>query len=170
METTLKTRLKKEALTGAKQGWHSFIWMVEIIVPVSLIMAILQWSGWLGNVNHYLQPAMSFLNLPPEAAFPIISSILINIYAVIAILTIVPFSLGQMTLIAIFALVAHNMIIEGVIQHRSGINFIKASLLRLITAIVLVFIVSRFFSGTVQSITVAVTVTAQPAFLTMLRS
>ena len=41
METTLKTRLKKEALTGAKQGWYSFLWMAEIIVPISLIMAVL---------------------------------------------------------------------------------------------------------------------------------
>jgi hypothetical protein len=170
METNLKSKLKKEALIGAKQGWHSFVWMAEIIVPVSFIMAILQWSGWLGNVNQYLQPVMSFLNLPPEAAFPIISGILINIYAVIAILTIVPFSLGQMTLIGIFTLVAHNIFIEGIIQHRSGINFIKASLIRIITAIVLVFIVSRFFSGTIQSITVMATDAAQPVFLTMLRS
>jgi hypothetical protein len=154
MENTLKPRLKKETITGAKQGWHSFIWMVEIIIPVSLLIAVLKWTGWLTNVNHIMQPVMSFLKLPPEAALPIISGVLINIYAVIAILTVIPFSLGQMTLIAIFVLVAHNMIIEGIVQHRSGINFIKASLLRLITAIVLVFICSQFFSGTVRSITI----------------
>ena len=170
METTLNNRLKKEALSGAKQGWHSFIWMVEIIAPISLIMAIFQWTGWLNNVYHYLQPMMSFLNLPPEAAFPIISGIVINIYAVIAILTILPFSIGQMTLIAIFTLVAHNTIVEGIIQHRSGINFIKAFLLRMITAVVLVFIVSRFFTGTAQSINITATATVQAPFLTMLRS
>ena len=92
-----------------------------------------------------MQPAMSILNLPPEAALPLISGILINIYAVIAILDVVPFSVGQMTLIAIFTLVAHNMIIEGIIQHRSGINVIKVTLIRLITAALLVFIVSLFF-------------------------
>ena len=26
----LKNRLKKEALIGAKQGWHSFIWIAKI--------------------------------------------------------------------------------------------------------------------------------------------
>jgi hypothetical protein len=170
METTLKILLKKEALIGIKQGWHSFVWMVKIIIPVSLFGAILQWSGWLGNVNQYFQPAMNFFNLPPEAVFPIVSGILINIYAVIAILTTVSFSLGQMTLIAIFALVAHNMIIEGIIQHRSGTNFVKASLLRIVTAIVLVFIVSRFFGDAVQSIDMTAAATTQPFFLTMLRS
>ncbi len=170
MQGNVTFTLKKAVITGVKQGWGSFIWMVEIIVPVSFVMAILQWSGWLDNVNSVMAPAMSFLRLPPEAALPIISGVLINIYAVVAILAVVPFTIEQMTLIAIFTLVAHNMIIEGIIQHRSGINVIKATLLRLITAIVLVFIISHFFSDTMRSVTITHMMDTQPGFFTMMRS
>jgi hypothetical protein len=126
--------------------------MCEIVIPVSFLVTLLQWSGWLDNIGFVLNPVRSFLTLPPEAALPILSGMLINIYAVIAVLTVLPFTVAQMTFIAIFTLICHNLIMEGIVQHRSGINVIKATLTRIAAALLTVFLVSQFFGDTGQSI------------------
>jgi Fe2+ transport system protein B len=149
--TNPKAQLKTGFIAGLKTGWHSFVWMCEIIIPVSFLVTLLQWSGWLDKINFVLNPLMSFLNLPPEAALPIITGILINIYAVIAVVTVLPFTVAQMTLIAIFTLICHNLIMEGIVQYRSGINIVKATLTRIVAAVLTVFVVSQFFGDTSQS-------------------
>jgi len=128
--------------------------MCRIIIPVSLAVALLQWSGWLDTADVVLDPLMRLLNLPSEAALPIITGMLINIYAAIAIMTVLPFSIAQLTLIAVFTLIAHNLITEGIIQFRSGINIIKITLVRIGIAIITVLVVSQFFSDTAQSISI----------------
>ena len=108
---------------------------------------------------------MSLLNLPSQAALPIISGMLINIYVAIAAMTAMPFTIEQMTLIAVFTLICHNLITEGIIQHKSGINVIKITLIRITAAILTVLIVSLFFGDTSQSVAVPAPLTvASPLF------
>ena len=147
-----KATLKRAFLAGVKKGWGNFVWICKIIIPVSLLVTLLQWSGWLYEADVILKPLMGWLNLPSEAALPIISGMLINLYATIAAITVVPFTTGQMTLIAVFSLIAHNLIIEGIIQHRSGINVITITLVRIIAAILTVLFVSQFLGDTSESI------------------
>lgn len=150
---TIGERLKTGFFLGLKKGWGAFLWVAKILLPISLAVALLQWSGWLYKVDFVLNPVMNLINLPSEAAFPILSGLFINIYATIAILTVVPFSLGQMTLIAVFTLVAHSVIAETIIQHKSGINGFKIVIIRFLTAIVTVLIISLFLGNTAQSVT-----------------
>jgi hypothetical protein len=150
--STRKAQLKTGFIAGLKSGWRSFVWMCEIVIPISFLVTILQWSSWLDKIDFVLNPLMSFLHLPSQAALPIISGMLINIYAVIAVLTVLPFTAAQMTLIAIFTLICHNLIMEGIVQYRSGINVIKATLTRIVAAVLTVFVVSHFFGDTSQSI------------------
>jgi hypothetical protein len=150
--STRKAQLKTGFIAGLKSGWRSFVWMCEIVIPISFLVTLLQWSGWLDKIDFVLNPLMSFLHLPSQAALPIISGMLINIYAVIAVVTVLPFTAAQMTLIAIFTLICHNLIMEGIVQYRSGINVIKATLTRIVAAVLTVFVVSHFFGDTSQSI------------------
>jgi hypothetical protein len=166
---TFRERLKAGTISGVKKGGTGFIWMARILVPVSLAVALLEWSGWLYQVDFILHPVMNLINLPSEAAFPILSGIFINIYATIAILTVVPFSLGQMTLIAVFSLIAHNMVTEAIIQHKSGINGLKITVIRLLTAVVTVLIISMFFGDTSQSVAGAVVMTEKEPILQALK-
>jgi len=147
-----KTRLKGALLAGVKKGWSNFVWICKIIIPVSLLVALLQWSGWLYEADIILKPLMGWLNLPSEAVIPIISGLLINLYATMAAITVVPFTAGQMTLIAVFTLIAHNLIIEGIIQHRSGINVATVTLVRISAAILTVLFVSQFVGDTSESV------------------
>ena len=147
-----KTTLKGALFAGVKKGWGNFVWICKIIIPVSLLVALLQWSGWLYEADIIFKPLMGWLNLPSEAVLPIISGLVINLYATIAAITVVPFTVGQMTLIAVFTLIAHNLIIEGIIQHRSGINVVTFTLVRISAAILTVLFVSQFVGDTSESV------------------
>lgn len=157
----LRAKLKGGLRSGARKGWDSFFWMCKIIVPVSFLVTLLQWSGWLSRADFLLNPLMRLISLPSEAALPIISGMLINIYAAIAIMAVIPFSIDQMTLIAIFVLIAHNLIAEGIIQFRSGIHIVKITIVRVGVAIVTVLIVSQFLGDTTASIAVPASLTFQ---------
>ena len=161
-------RLKVGFLEGIKKGWASFVWITKFVVPLSLLVTLLQWSGWLSNSYFLLNPLTRLINLPPEAALPIISGMLINLYACIAIITVVPFTTAQMTLIAIFTLIAHNLILEGIIQHKSGIHWARITAIRIGAAVITVLIVSRFLGDTSQSVAPASLASHAP-FLDMLR-
>ena len=167
--SNFQTQLKSGFFWGVKKGWCSFIWICKIIIPVSFLVTLLQWTGWLNQLDAILNPLMNLINLPPEAALPIISGMLINLYAGIAVMTALPFTLEQMTLIAVFTLICHNLIVEGIIQHKSGLNVIKTTLIRTIAAIVTVLIVSRFLGDTSQSVTVAAELTAHSPLLVVLK-
>ena len=167
--SSFRTQSKKGFLAGAKKGWNSFVWICKIVTPVSFLVALIYWTGWLNQLDFLLNPVMSLINLPPEAAFPIISGMLINLYVVIAIITILPFTVEQMTLIAIFNLIAHGLIMEGIIQHKSGLNVIKATLIRITTAVLTVLIVSQFLGDTSQGVVVTADLTVHTPFLEVLR-
>lgn len=147
-------RAKAGLSSGLKAGLRGFVWMAEIIVPVSLGVAFLQWTGWLDAMSRLFAPAMGFLKLPPEAALPILTGMLVNIYAVLAAVTVLPLSVPQITLIAIFSLIAHNFIMEGIVQHRSGINVFKITAVRLAAALLTVFLVSRLLGTASTSLNV----------------
>jgi hypothetical protein len=137
--------LLKGLISGLHKGWHGFIWMMKILVPISFLTALLQWSGWLGALDFLIQPLMSLLHLPAMAALPLLIGALTGIYGGIAAMMVLPLSRDQMTLIAIFLLIAHNLIQEGVIQGQSGLHPLKATFFRLIVATTTVILVSPFF-------------------------
>ena len=167
--TDFRSQLKTGSLAGVKKAWHSYVWMCQIIIPISFLVALLQWTGWLNRIDFLLNPLMNLLNLPPEAALPIITGILINPYAVIAIITVIPFTIEQMTLIVLLNLIAHSLILEGVVQHRSGINIVKVALIRIVAAILTVLVVSQFLGDTSQSVAVPASLTVEATFLEMLK-
>ena len=164
-----RTQLRYGLRTGSRKGWGSFVWICKILIPTSFLVILIQWSGLLYQAVPLLNPLMRLINLPGEAALPIISGVLISLYTTIAIVTVIPFSLEQITLIAIFTMIAHNLIIEGAIQHKSGINAAKITLIRLASAILTVFIVSQFFGDTTRSIIVPAYLTVATPFIEVLK-
>ncbi len=167
--SNFRTQLKSGVFAGVKKAGSTFAWMCKIIIPVSFLVTLLQWTGWLNQLDFLLNPLTSLINLPAEAALPIITGMLISLYAVIAIITVIPFTAEQMTLIAIFNLIAHGLIMEGIIQHKSGINIIKATLFRIAAAILTVLLISQFLGDTSQSVVVPAYLTVQTPLLEVLK-
>jgi hypothetical protein len=136
---------------GLRKGLDGFIWIMKILIPVSFLTACIAWSGFLIRIDFLLQPLMSLLSLPAMAALPLLIGMLTNIYGGIAAMAVLPFSEDQMTLMAIFLLIAHNLIQEGIIQAKSGIHPLKATLFRLVAATFTVMAVAPFFNVTMTA-------------------
>jgi hypothetical protein len=138
--------------------------MIKILVPISFLTGLLAWSGWIEKGQVIIQPVMDWLSLPAVAALPLMIGMLTGIYGGIAAMVVLPLTTEQMTLIAIFLLMAHNLIQEGVIQGKSGINPAKATVFRLVCATLTVMVVASFMevSTTVPVAPTASEVIRQP--------
>jgi hypothetical protein len=164
------TLLKEGFISGVKKGWSGFIWMLKIVIPVSFLTSTLAWSGFLNKIEFFIEPAMALLNLPALAALPLIVGMLSNIYGAIAAMSVLPFTKEQMTLIAIFLLCAHNLIQEGIIQAKSGMHPVKATLFRLIAAVITVTMVAQFLdSGALASVAAEAPIPISQPFISMLK-
>ncbi|MEA3487144.1 MAG: iron transporter [Thermodesulfobacteriota bacterium] len=144
-------KLKEGLARGISKGWEGFVWMIEIILPVSFLTALLAWSGWMEQVDFVIQPVMRFLSLPGIAALPLLMGALTGIYGGIASMAVLPLNVGQMTLIAVFLLIAHNLILEGIVQRKSGMGILKATLFRIVFAVITVLVIAPFINTTGQS-------------------
>jgi len=165
-----RSRLKTGIRTGITKGWKSFVWICKIIVPVSFVAALIHWGGWLNEIDFLLHPLMNVINLPAAAALPIIVAMTVSFYAGIAIMVVLPFTIEQITLIALFIMIAHMLPVEGIVQHKSGLNIIKATLVRIGAAVLSVFVVSQFFADTSQSISLPASLAIQSPFIEALKA
>jgi Fe2+ transport system protein B len=156
---------------GIKKGLSGFVWMLKIIVPISFISALIEFSGIIDKIDFLLEPVLNLLNLSPMAALPLIVGMLTGIYGGIASMVVLPLTVNEMTLIAIFLLISHNLIQEGIIQGKSGLNPFKATFIRLIASIVTVIIVSLFLEPeTGAFVTKNTSVSTPPQFLMVLKT
>jgi hypothetical protein len=57
---------------------------------------------------------------------------------------VLPLSVDHMTIITVFVLIAHSLPQEGIIQAKSGINFVKTTAARLIAAVATCLVVAVF--------------------------
>ncbi len=125
---------------GAAKGWRGFLWMLKIILPVSLATFLLDYSGWLARMDGWLEPLMGAMHLPAMAALPLLAGLLTGIYGAIAAMSVLPFTVDQMTLMAVFLLIAHSLIQEGLVQRNSGCPAWMATAVRLAAAMLTVFV------------------------------
>ena len=165
-----RPQLKKGTIAGLKKGWNGFLWMMKIIIPISLMTSILDWSGLMHRLDFLLKPLMGLFSLPPAAALPLVIGMLSSVYGGLAAMVAIPFSTPQMTLMAVFILMAHALIQEGIIQGKSGIHPLKATLVRIGAALAtLLLMVPWVGSSTVMPAAAGGTLSASPVFLEMIR-
>ena len=146
--------LRKGCSLGVRRGIHGFIWIAKILVPVSLAVALLEWTGWLHALDPVFSPAMALINLPPQAALPIIAALFSSYYAAVAMMVAIPFTHAQFALLAVFISICHMVVVEGLIQHKAGINGAVITAMRFAAACVAVYIASQFLHDTATSVPV----------------
>jgi len=127
-------RIRVSVISGFRRGANSYYWLLKILLPISFITALLDYGGWIQKMDFLLEPLMAYLRLPASATLPILIGILTGVYGCIAAMAVLPFTVPEMTVIAVFVLIAHNLPQEGIIQAKSGIGFVKITLVRLFTA------------------------------------
>ncbi len=128
---------------GLRSGLGTALFLMKIMVPVSLAVALLKWSGALAWAARFLAPAMGLIGLPGEAALVLTSAILLNVYSAIAIIETLPLTMREVTILAIMCLTAHNLIVETAVMKKSGSSATKMVVMRVGWAIALAFVFNR---------------------------
>ncbi len=135
--TTPWSRAATAARTGLTAGLKTSLYLLRIMVPVSLAVALLRWSGALGWAAGILAPAMGLLGLPGEGAMVLVSAAALNVYSAVAVIEGLSLSPREITILAIMCLSAHNLFVETAVMKSSGSSATKMVLLRVGTAVAL---------------------------------
>lgn len=144
--TPVYPTFKLSVKAGIQKGWSGYIWMLKIIVPISFLTFLIDTSGLIHRIDFVLTPAMRLLGLPPTAVIPLLLGLLTGVYGTLAAMAAMSFSIPQMTLIAVFILIAHNLIQEGIVQSKSGLNPFVTTVTRLLAAILMVMLLARLLN------------------------
>jgi len=121
------------------RSWHMFIAVSKVMLPVMVIVQIAQNFGLVDLAGRLIAPAMSLLNLPPEAGIIWATTLLIGIYGGIASLSslagTIDMTAGQLSALCAMMLFAHGLPVEQAIVRRAGAGFWLTGALRVGTAL-----------------------------------
>jgi len=138
----LWTRLRGVVLAGLKTGSKACFFLLKIIIPVSLAVSLLNYSGVLPWIAGFINPVMKLIGLRGEAALVFVTSILLNNYSAIAVVQTLEFSGREISIMAVMCLVAHNMLVETAVMKKIGSSAIKMVVLRIGMALIAAFLLN----------------------------
>lgn len=171
MASILFERIYRAAAAGAGKSLKTLWLLAKIMVPTSLVMAVLGWSGAAKIISILLAPFMKLLGLPGEAAFAFISGILLTNYSAIAVMNSLSLSLRHVTILAFMSLTAHNLAVETAVMKSAGSSALKMALLRVGAAFFGAFILNLILPRSLETMVFSTAMDrASVAFLPMLGS
>lgn len=122
--------LRRDVVRGARAGVETFWSLARGMIPAYLVALILQEIGVIEALGRAVAPAMSLLGLPGEAAVPLVVGYVINIYAAVGALQAIDLTGPQITVLAIASLIGHNLLVEGAVLRKTGMNGVAFGFLR----------------------------------------
>lgn len=120
MQQALKFRALGCLVQGVQAGVRTWWWLVKMMLPITFGVAVLQWLGVIGTISRWLTPAFSYIGLDGEGVLTFLTATLTSIYAAIGVMGTLNLDFRSVTIVAVMTLIAHNLIVESVVQRRSG--------------------------------------------------
>jgi len=123
--------MQKLFLQAAGKAGRTSLWLLRIILPISLLVRFLDYFGLLLWLAGFLDPLFIYMGLPGSTAIVFITSIFLPLYAPLAIITSLPITLRELTILALMCQISHNLPVESAIQAKTGTSFRAMTLLRI---------------------------------------
>lgn len=118
----LGARLGRDLRIGVTAGLQTFWALARVMIPAYGLTLVLERLGVIEWLAHVARPLMSLLGLPGEAAVPLMVGYVLNIYAAVGSMQALHLSAQQITVLAIAILIGHNLLVEGAVLHKAGMN------------------------------------------------
>jgi hypothetical protein len=129
-----------KAIGAGFAGAFRAIWsLARVVLPVTLIVVLCDWSGALSWIDRLMAPLMGLLGLPGRSSLVFIASVLFNIYGAIAAALFMNLDLKSATILAIMCLAAHDLVSETAAVKKTGSSGTRMAALRIGMAIVAAF-------------------------------
>jgi len=117
---TVRERLVRCVKTALPQGMKTALWLLKLTIPVSFAVFLLDFFGILNVIAGWVAPLFKLIGLSGQASIVLITSFFTNIYSVIAVMTTLGIGHREGTILAVMCLISHALIVETVIQKKTG--------------------------------------------------
>jgi hypothetical protein len=130
-----RAALTRDLRRGVIAGVQTFWTLAKAMIPAYGLTLVLQQLGvidWLADVA---APLMVAIGLPGEAAVPLVFGYVLNIYAAVGAMQALDLNTAQITVLAIAILIGHNLVVEGAVLHKAGMNGFAFGALRIVAGL-----------------------------------
>ncbi len=122
--------------TACAPTWKSAKWLLRLMIPISLTVTLLQYSGILEWIACYLNPLFVHLGLPGESAIIFISGATAGTYAGVAAMASIQLTIRQASILGIMMALCHALPMECTVNSKTGSSFWKMGLIRIFAAFI----------------------------------
>lgn len=133
---SISQRLIKCAKPALPKAIKTTLWLLKITIPVTFVVMVMNYFGYLELLSSYMQPFFLLLGLPAESAFVLLTSIFTNVYSALAIISTLGLPIREATILGLMCLISHGFIIETAIVKKSGSNVFRMLTLRIVFSII----------------------------------
>jgi hypothetical protein len=131
---------------GLKKSLQLLWLLAKIIIPVSCLVALLDYYGLIENISSFFTPAMALFGLPGEATIALLLSFFVSFYAAMGVITALTLNPQQITVLAVMIGICHELPVETVICSYTGLRVPVSALLRIVTALFAGLILNLVYS------------------------
>jgi hypothetical protein len=135
--------LKRGLLVGLKTTWT----LGKIIFPITLIVAVLQYTPILPWIINLISPLMKLIGLSGDAAIPLVLGNILNLYAAIGAILTLHFSVKEVFMLALMLSFSHNLLVESSVAVKTGVKLWVVLTTRLGLAIISALIINLVWHG-----------------------
>jgi spore maturation protein SpmB len=128
---------------GVKGAAKTMLRLAALLAALSLAAFLLREAGVLAPAARICSPITRFFGLPGEAILPLLAAFFFNVYAGLALALSISLNAREMTILAIFCLIAHSMTSESASMKKTGSSVTKMAALRLFAGLAAAWAFSR---------------------------
>lgn len=134
------SQLQKKIRYSLKAAWPTTLksakWLLKLMIPISLAVALLQHFGVIEWIAQYLNPVFQYMGLPGSSAVIFITGATAGTYAGVAAMMSIQLTLRQATIICLMIALCHALPMECAVCKKTGSSFFKMGIIRIILAFV----------------------------------
>ncbi len=135
--------IKRGLQVGLRTTWT----LGKIIFPVTLIVAVLQYTPILPWVIERIAPFMKLIGLSGDAAIPLVLGNFLNLYAAIGAILTLDFTVKEVFILAVMLSFSHNLIVESGVALKVGIKLWVVLVTRLGLAFFSAMVINLVWQG-----------------------
>jgi hypothetical protein len=119
----------------------------KIIFPVTLIVALLQYTPILPWLMNVIEPLMGLFGLSGDAAIPLVLGTFLNLYGAIGAILTLDLSVKEVFIVAVMLSFSHNLLVESSVAVKVGVKIWIVLLVRLGLAFLSAIIINLVWHG-----------------------
>jgi hypothetical protein len=146
MANMLAGSVKRGFFVGLKTTYT----LGKIIFPVTLIVALLQYTPILPWLMKIIEPFMGLIGLSGDAAIPLVIGTFLNLYGAIGAILTLDLTVKEVFIIAVMLSFSHNLLVETGVAIKVGVKLWIVLVVRLGLALLSAIVIHLVWHGGAQ--------------------